>query len=90
MQRVVDEQDLQPHGWVCEACGSPFAAGDVAHGRPVTVNITGAWRCGDCQRDGRPVLESGLKQSTRVDSDVVFGKPAPLGIFVIRYKEGPN
>ncbi len=30
LHHVVREQDVQPHGWVCEGCGKPFTPGDYA------------------------------------------------------------
>jgi hypothetical protein len=55
--QVVTEQDLQPAGWICEACKTPFQVGDTVVGQRIgrmsyphhpLLPLVGAWRCRSC------------------------------------------
>ena len=56
IKRVVTEADLMPDGWVCEACGGPFHASDVAWGR-FHGNVLGDFVCETCK--DRPLVGNG-------------------------------
>lgn len=59
--RIVEDDDLEPFGWACEACGSQFEVGDEAHGvlvavMPDATPVEGEWRCTVCWLADTPVV----------------------------------
>jgi hypothetical protein len=54
--RHVTADELEPAGWICEACRTPFEEGDEVFGTPLSIGtfhgqlctFEGAYRCAAC------------------------------------------
>lgn len=63
MIRYVTAEELEPHGWCCEACGMAFAPGVAVYGAVLGLTedgdeIEGDYRCAGCWLADLPVVEA--------------------------------
>lgn len=61
MIRYVTPEDLEPHGWACEACDHTFVPGDQFYGSVLGLTddgdeIEGDYRCAACWLADAPVV----------------------------------